>query len=388
MKQPPVAPASRKAPPATDVLPFVPGQIVGSVPISAIRGQSDLTDAERAVLQSGGYRDGDPVPDLANTAASRKLRAQAARVAEEAADIRGLTPIDPTTPPLTSHRARNVKDMSPDEQSQALSAFREMDELQQKLKEARVRAAAAAAEEAEIPAHMAAIPGYMAAMSVANEAPDVELVDDIDLAGGKPKLRMRVAVEPKPAPEPAPAVAGSDLSGYAVSCPRCNHNLNGPLYEPTTEDKVAYIALIMGEQKRFRRAVALFGGRLKVVFRSLLTSEEDMAFRQADADIAAGKISNLLLYTVALEDYKMLMSIESVQRAGKAAISVAPISDYEYDEETNRTPLPEFKRWLDDEVFLAASVRNAVVNAYHKFSEILRYMDVKAPDDPFFDGIG
>ena len=186
-------------------------------------------------------------------------------------------------------------------------------------------------------------------------------------------------------PEPAPEKAGSDC---AITCPRCNHNLNGTLYEPTMADKVAYIALVMGDHKRFRKTVSLFGGRLTVTFRSLLTSEENLALTQVDDDVRCGKFGNLILYAATLEDYRLLMSIENVQRAGRAAIAIAPITDYEYDKDTYKTALPEFKEWLDEDVFLAASVRNAVAKAYFEFAQVLKYLETKAPDDPFFVGIG
>jgi hypothetical protein len=172
------------------------------------------------------------------------------------------------------------------------------------------------------------------------------------------------------------------------TCPRCNFDLNGELFVPTLADKIGYIALVMGDQKRFHRTATLFGGRITLVFRSLTTAEENLALTQIDDDAKQGKVSNLVLYAALLSDYKMLMSIESVQRKGKPPVAIAPIASYEYDEKANKTALPEFKEWLDAEVFLAASVRNAVSRAYFEFSQILQMMEAKAPDSDFFSGIG
>jgi hypothetical protein len=108
---------------------------------------------------------------------------------------------------------------------------------------------------------------------------------------------------------------------------------------------------------------------------------------QVDTDAKDNKICNLVLYAAMMDDYRMLMSIESVQRKGKPALQLAPIAEYEFDATKNKTALPEFKEWIDEEVFLAASVRHAISHAHFEFTEILKLLEAKAPDSDFFDGI-
>jgi len=387
-KKQPIAPPSNKAPAAPTTMPFQPGQVLGSVPFSSIQGQSELTDEELALLARGGYRDGDPVPDLSDTAAGRKLRAQIDYVGYDATNTEGKTPIDPATPPLVIKPARNIKDLSPAEAAKAATAFKEMGELYSKMEGARAAAEAQKAQDS-VPPELASIPGYLEAMATTRQQPSIDIIDDVGLTGGAPKLRLkqRIVPEPEVAVESAVEVVTSSQD-YIPHCPRCLHNLNGPLCEPTQEDKIGYIALIMGDQKRFRKTVSLFGGRIIVTFRSLLTSEENLALVQIDEDTHNNKFANLILYTATLEDYRMLMSIESVQRKGKQTLEIAPIGDYEFDSDVNTTPLPEFKAWLDDELFSAFSLRNTVSKSHWEFAQILQYLESRAPDDPFFDGIG
>lgn len=377
-KRAPLAPPARQTTPQ-EVLPFRPGQIIGTVPLTAIKGTDELTDQERTLLQRGGYQEGDPLPDLSNTAAGLRLRKQVEEVVREAEDVRLSPPATASTLPLK--QPRDIHTLAPHEREKALREFKELDELSGRIKQAREEASA----HEEIPDHMAAIPGYLEAMAVTQQPPTVELVDDIGMTDARPRLRMKQQPAPQPPPE---AKTGADISDLRVVCPRCNHDLNGELYTPTLEDKVSYMALLMGDQNRFRRKVSLFDGRIVVTFRSLLTAEEQLAMAQTDEDAKNGKISNLVFYAATLEDYKMVMCIESVQRKGKPPFMVAPITAYEFDDKQNRTALPEFRTWLDDEVLTAASIRRAVSRSYFEFSQILQYIEAHAPDSDFFAGIG
>lgn len=377
----PVAPA-RQALPA-EAMPFKPGQVLGMVPMSTIAGSHELTDSELEILQRGGYREGDPLPDLAGTAAATRLRQHVVDVIREAEDVAGLTPIDPTTPPLAMQPTRDISQLPPSEAVKAAAAFKELTELQDRMHQAREQAKAIE----ELPERMTTIPGYLEAMA-ATQQPTAELIDDLGLSDDKPRMRKKQPVAPVAPAAPTPeAKSGSDITDLRVTCPRCQFDLNGELFTPTVEDKVSYMALVMGDQNRFRRKVSLFGGRIIVVFRSLLTSEEHLAMRQVDEDAKLDKISNLVLYASTLEDYKMVMSIESVQRKGKPPVVIAPIADYEFDDKKNRTALPEFREWLDDEVLNAGSIRRAINREYFVFTQIMHMCEVHAPDSDFFDGI-
>jgi hypothetical protein len=235
----------------------------------------------------------------------------------------------------------------------------------------------------DMPDRMTTIPGYLEAMATAQNMPSVELVDDIGFMDTKLHPRKKAVVTAVP-----PATkTGADISNLIVTCPRCQFDLNGELFVPTREDKVSYMALVMGDQKRFRRKASLFGGRIEIVFRSLLTAEEHLAMSQVDEDAKRDKISNLVLYASTLEDYKMVMSIESVQRKNKPPIVLEPIIAYEFDDSKNRTALPEFREWVDDEVLSAGSIRRAVNRAYFEFTQIMHMCEGHAPDSDFFVGI-
>ena len=373
----PLAPPAQQIP--LEGMPFKPGQMVGTVSISDIKGAAELTDSERTLLQRGGYQPGDPLPDLSGTAAALRLRKHVEDVVRDAEDIAGLTPIDPTTPPLAPQPVHDISTLPPAEAAKAAQAFKEINELRGRMQQSREQAQA----YDDLPERMTTVPGYLEALAVTQQPPTVELVDDIGATDERPRLRRK---QPAPPPAAAPK-AGADITDMPVICPRCQFDLNGELFTPTLADKVSYMALVMGDTNRFRRKAVLFDGRITVVFRSLLTSEEHLAMAQVDEDATAGKISNLVLYAAALEDYKLIMSIESVQRKGKPPVQISAIADYEFNDKKHRTALPEFREWIDDEILTAGSIRRASNRSFFEFTQILQMIEAHAPDSDFFAGI-
>lgn len=376
----PLPPAASTAAPVQS-MPFQPGQVLGVLPKDAVGG-SELTPQEQALLQQAGFRDGDPLPNLTDTTIAARMRAQVAQIKMEAEDLSGLTPVDPKTPPIEPPKPRRIEDMAPAERAQTYATLQEMNELQQRMNAARIQQQATEAMSAS-DAVMGA-PGAAEAIAAAAagiQQPVIELKDDVTR---KVNLRKRPA---EPAPQissPDQNAAGSDLTDTPVICPRCGFDMNGELIEPTSEDKIAYVACVMGKQRRFRKQVSLFGDRIIVVFRSLLPKEVDMALNQADAELNKGRITNVAGYARATEWYKLCAGIESIQRAGSIKRDIPEVDDVEFDETENPTAYPEIKEYLDSDVFITDSVRKAIGTQWIKFNQILQYLEAKADSPDFF----
>lgn len=388
--------------PVTDrgSLPTAPGTVLGRVPMQEVRGQQDLTEAEREIIEKAGWHPGDPVPDFRGTKVGQHLTEQIAKVKEIAEDHFGLCPVDPSTPPLDAPEPVDVEDMTPEEQAKAMQIFQEMDELQDRMD---------AAKHQPIPPaltpQLAAVPGAAAAIATATAAvqqlaPSVQLVDDIGVTNGpKQQSPFTLKKQPEPpkqaAPQPAEISsddqiseegAGADLRNAAVVCPRCAFDLNSELITPTTEDIVAYLAALT-EGKRFRKTVVLFGGRITLVFRGLLPKEVDAALELADRDLKNGEISHVLQYARRAESYKLAMGIESVVRQGHGPINMPVLDDMD-ESAGGKSPILQLRDYLDNDVFTVDSVRRAVGGQWVRFNHLLQYMEAKAEDPDFFDVTG
>lgn len=350
-------------------LPFTPGAIVGRVGADTVIGTNELTAEELAVLRQAGYSAGDPLPDIRNTAVGRRLQAEADAIRKQEADLTGLLPVDPRTPPLPGPVPRQIDDLPPAERAAAMQAFAEMEELQTRL------VAARKGTQPQIQPQLAHIPGYLDAMNVATS--NINLIDDIGLGGQLPPA-LPLRDQPVP-PEEAEEPAGKEY----CCCPRCNHNLTDEVVVPSAEDKLVYIASIMGDRKRFIKEVSLFGKRIIVEFRSLTTAEVDLAIQQADIAVQNEAITSSLEYARTVEEYKMLMSIGRFIRAGSAPVELPEITAIAFDENLYATPLPVLKAYMDA-LFGLDTVRRTICTQYVWFTQILAYLEAKAADSDFF----
>jgi len=346
------------------MMPVRPGTVLGRVPVDKIRGAEDLTDSEIDVLRQAGWKDGDPVPDLGDTKIGQQLRRDAERIRQEAADLQGEAPVNPATPPLTMPEAVPLETLSVEKQHETLQAMDDMSELKAQLEAA--KAAKAAAQE--VPTG----PGGF------------RIIDDLP----KDEAPAPVAIPPvqEPEPENSSQEQNSEPAKMEGECPMCGLDLATEPNEPTVHDKMAYIAVVLGDLPRFRKTVSLYGGRLQIVFRSLLPREVDLALKEADIALNAGDIMNIGHYARVTEAYKMCMSIAEVRRPNKQPIQLPEIDKFEL-EEGEETALPRLNAYLENEVFTVESIRRAVFYQYTKFNNMLNKLEVRADDPDFFEGI-
>jgi len=394
------AQAAAAASVGAEMPPQRPGKILGKLPVDAVRGAEDLTEDERVLLAHAGHQAGDPVPDLSTTAVGRRLAAQAAQIEQEASDLAGLTPVDPRTPPIKMPEPVPIEEL-PEAEQQALAArMLEMQELQVQLAAAKSQKSAEAAANA-MPASVASAPGGFAAVQHARQAAaqqqgKLTITDDLgDRSKPGFSLKQKPAkpeVPSDPEPEIYSREENSEAGGavpedYAVICPRCSFDLNTDLNEPTDADKIAFVACILGGEHRFTKEYSLFGGKIKVVFRALKPREVDTAIQQADIDLQADKIVNLVQYSREIERYKLAAGIAVIARQGHTELEFPEIGALEYDEENFATPVAAMDDYLHNEVFTTDSLRKVIYNAWAEFLGTLATLEAKAEDPDFFSGI-
>jgi len=382
------------APPAAaahdrGALPPRPGTVLGHVPLEAVRGQRELTEVERKIIEKAAWTPGQPAPAFG--VVGQHMDAAVAAVQAKAEDHFGMMPIDPATLPLEMPEPVDIEDMAPDERAKAVETFKEMDALQDRMNEvrrARARAQAAGGAMSK-PGGAVALAAAAAAARQQAEAPPTEQLP-FKLKDAKPPVQATPESTPEPTPESCShdqnsADAGADLTGATITCPQCNFDLNSELVEPTTEDIASYLSALMGEG-RFRKEVKLFGGRVVIVFRGLLPREVDLALRLADAEAASGNVQHIMQYARFAEGFKLVMGIETVKRAGQPPIDLPEIGEI-VDEPDGPTPVMQLKDYLDNEVFTTDSLRRTVGTQWIKFNRLLQFMEAKAEDPDFFGAI-
>jgi len=374
----PTPPAGRRS----TQLPFRPG-VISKVPRDQIDPEAaGLTDLERKVLSQAGWKPGDPIPNLAGTQLSKRLLSELEKTQTAATDLQNATPVPPDTPPLQVPKPRELSDLSPEE-----------------LKE--VQAALAQAKAANIDKPTFVGSGVSQAYATAADE-GLELVDDISTPQPtedttfdptpkqKPSEQTFNPVQEEPVEPPSQqadeSLAAAPQANVDNSCPRCGYVFGTELAEATDEDKRQFLQAVLGG-KRFTKEVYLFGGRIRVVFRSMTPSEREMAYRQVDAETAAKDIVAPGQYVRHFVDYALVISLAEFQRLGQAEVKLAPVNEMSYNEELYKTPLPQLLQYVHDKLFVVESIRRAVGLEFTKFQRLQELLEVKADDPDFWVAI-
>lgn len=390
---------------SSGLLPPTPGTVLGHVPRAEVTG-SELTAAELEIVKQSAWTPGEPLP--VHEPAAHAMAPAVAEVLQDAKDFQGMSPIDPSTPPLEPPEPVDIASMPPKEREEAEKVFSEMDNLQD-----RMNAARKTRMEKQPPAHVMRNPGAAQAFAVAEKAQrdseDAEVAvtaaKQDEVATEEPphremqgpfKLKPEEgAVEPKPAPETKPEVSspeqdeeqpevGGDLTGTTTYCPRCNFDLNTDPSEPTTVEVAGFLKAVL-DGGRFYKQIKLFAGRIVIVFRTLSPKEVDAALIEADKELAAGNISHIMQYARVAEGYKLAAGIESVTRSNDTT-TFPELNKIE--QAGDDSPIKEMYDYFNNDVFTTESLRRAIGHQWARFNNLVQHMEAKADDPDFFESGG
>ena len=294
-------PAPLKTPgPATrpaHALPMAPGQIVATA-----NGEPALTAYERQNLERIGWQPGMNIPEnIADVAAAIKA-------AEASQPMEPPVPLDT---PVTKLETVDISQLDPSSRAEVLRKIREVQG---------VHRAAAPAPAVEAPSIASqAIPGYRhpdpnyrpsvpsapyrAQPQRAQADPEVE----VDVAPPFVPLATPTVVPPEP-PKAEPEGV-SDTGGDTKNCPHCGWDFTQPtIEEPSYVEKQSFLQSILG-QKSFLREYSLFGGSLKVVFRTLTTAEVDKIYAQVLGESKNGELPTMLDYWEKINRYRLYLQV-------------------------------------------------------------------------------
>jgi len=353
-KLPPQAAPARQAPPPN------PGTVIGAIPRDQLKpGEDGLTDLEREALAKTDWDPAkDPIPNMQDTAFAKKLAAGAEQVAAAAVPTPGELPdIDPTTPPLDVPEARDIADLAPEERASVEAGLVELQELQDRLNQARITP--------ETPAEGVdmTIPGMQQAWQTAQGG--IPVVDDLS---GAEKLS---------AERPDETTDGQLASPETVE--------DEPAAVPAHSDLLVYVQTVLGGQ-RFTKRYELLGGALNIVFRSLTIAEDEHITAVVQDELMSGKLLSKAETHRRRAEYRMVAALQIVET--DSAITIPQAADYQYEQtEACRSPIVAMRRDIFDKLFVTDTVRRLVAHSWNQFRALLQTLEQKAGDPNFWQAI-
>jgi len=337
--------------------------LTGNPPIPA--GQpmliKSLGPGEREVLESAGWKDGDPVPD--------NIAAIADQAREDANNISQLQPpIDLTTPPLAMPEETDISDLPPAEQAkymtimqEVLTTTKEEIERQEGLQDSQVEGAGEGVNAA-----------IQAAMSASS---DVVVEDDTasDTYAGTEVSKDGQDKDKEDKP--------------AGVCPRCawNLSLDDPS-EPSYQDKADFLQSILG-LKPFCKIYSLFGGNMHVTVRSLQPNELDAIFRQLFMDAKADRILTAVDEGERLARYRTCLQVQKVTGGSMGFNFPESIDGWDLSAEERETPLPAIWDSYSDKVNKSEILHRSVMSAVGDFNQLMAKLESNSKNPDFWKAI-
>lgn len=206
-----------------------------------------------------------------------------------------------------------------------------------------------------------------------------------EAAQGKPAVKAapkEPELEPEVKKEPVTPIVTADSL-----CVHCGWPIgNSDDTEPTKADKQMFVAAVLG-QKRYIKEFSLFGGQLRVAFRTLRTEEIDMVIKQLTKDWNDGKLSGPAQSVAEATRYQMILALDAVE-TNIGLVKQPTLEEYDYDPKdipTGGTVLPQIVEHITNEVLTMEPLRRAVAKAYGHFLDTTSKLEAMAETSSFWE---
>jgi hypothetical protein len=327
----------------------------------------NLSPSEKAQLEALNWKEGDPVPNVAQL------------LAEMQQDVR--LPLDPTTPMLPPPRSVDIRDLSPEQQASLRDGVAVMLENDRQL-------SALQGQHVDTPS-----------------SPDInKQIDQLMQGGGgsrfavpqPPAPQSQTSREPVPATVPVPEVATdanatqSTSVAYPDICTNCNHDPVADPIEVIDADKFDFITMLVSGAP-FIKEYELFGGRMFVSFRSLSQRELDTAISQAGCDSRDGLLPTQGEFFRVIQNYEMSLSLCQIRTPGGQVVAF-PRSldaiDVDPPEPTAKfqTKLKDYAPYVMRQIQSASALR-LITLLYTRFYTLIRRLEENSLTPDFWQGI-
>jgi uncharacterized protein YnzC (UPF0291/DUF896 family) len=231
-----------------------------------------------------------------------------------------------------------------------------------------------------------------------------EVVDD----RGAEVIDDRTAPETEPAPESAPSPAAPAVeiedelnrpseTGYDAPsiifpfCPRCGWDMKQKYdVKVTDNDKEDFLVTLLGGS-RFRREYEIAGGRMKIVFRSMLADENFLVQRQLLLDQNNNEIFSEAEWFLRLAEYRMACSLEAVaDSTGKLIYANPELQDFKFTppaDKPTQTPLVLARQQVNAKPLAHEVTRRLIAAQLRQFQRLVEALEAMALEPSFWNGI-
>lgn len=175
-------------------------------------------------------------------------------------------------------------------------------------------------------------------------------------------------------------------------CPRCGWDMKQKYdVDITDNDKEDFLATLLGGS-RFKRAYEIAGGRLKIVFRSMLADENFMVQRQLLLDQNNNEIFSEAEWFLRLAEYRMGCSLESLADAnGKLIYANPELQDLKFtppEDRPTQTPLVLARQNVNSKALAHEVTRRLIATQLRQFQRLVEALEAMALEPSFWNGIG
>ena len=346
----------------TGTLPLQPGEII-------------LTEHEKKKLFRFGWKEGDPLPGNIANLVSKAQR-------EVADDLRTTKPFK-NRPIFKAPEPVDIDTLSDAKRSELEGHLKQFKEMAPQIEMAMKNQQDMAGLSPEIQKAIKDAGGIEVVDSREQDDPVNELQRKIDEAEGRkePRDQEGTGLDEEVKPEASPT--------SHTKCPRCNWTLTNKPSEPSHDDKLKYVAAILGDQP-FEKEYSLYGGKLIISLRQLTTSRSDLVYNQTAHEIRVGLLSDNTYRQIML--YRMILSLNRVSTGGQEPVDIGEIVDSFLEEFIDADKQHEvmpiiLKRLQTIEPLQNESIWRACYSSFEKFNALLDDLDARADNPDFWNAI-
>lgn len=311
-----------------------------------------LSPEEQASLESLGWKQGEPVPNMVDAVE---------QVRREAAAAPNYTQVQPVGP----SRTVNIEELPEDERQQLMESIRQTIEAAKNIK-----VAAVANPQDYDPSVLAA----MASLDTPAQAP------------------LAVTLTPKTKTADKPSSLSPDMATMAPVkhvCSHCGWEEGNSAPDVADQDKTNFLAMIVGGS-RFVKEYELFGGQMSVFLRNLTTAEMNLAITQAAYDDRDGEIPASYEFFRRVTNYQTVMALCAIRR-GQSRVELPTIdqvaAEMVGENGKPQTKLKAYYPHIVDTYLDQDAVFRVVCKLYGDFKALQTRMEANMLNVDFYAGI-
>lgn len=223
-----------------------------------------------------------------------------------------------------------------------------------------------------------------------------QIVDDRATMAATPAAEAAPA--PKPVPQPEEPVVPDAVEealmpamAFMPFCPRCGWDMRQKYdVNATDRDKEDFVACLLGNT-RFKRTFDLFGGKLRVTLRALLTEETKAIYKQLIIDQQQGVVNSEAEWFAQMMDYRLACSVESLADKDGKLISVVPeMAEMPFTPDKDNplaTPLVATLDYVNTKVLAQEVTKRLVGTHLRQFQRLVEALEAMALEPSFWTGI-